>query len=110
MPKKYVDRGIVKWGTFDALVGYRPLLDEIKYQRGKKDKPLISEDECEEMNRKLIQAMEKNEEIGIKYYHEGYIRSTFGKVEKAEQEFHRMVISTGEIIEFSNILSIERTK
>jgi len=110
MPKKYVDRGLVKWGTFDALVGYRPLLDKMKYQRGKKEKPLLSEDECEEMNRKLVGAMEKNEEIGIRYYHDGYVRSTFGRVEKAEMEFRKMELSTGETIEFDDILSIERIK
>jgi len=38
MHNSYVDRGIIKWNAFDALVGYRSMLEEMKYRLGKKSK------------------------------------------------------------------------
>ncbi|HOP57023.1 MAG TPA: YolD-like family protein [Bacillota bacterium] len=110
MRKKYVDRGLIKWGAFDALVGYRPLLEAMKYRMGKKEKPAVSEDMLEEMNRILDFALCKNKEINVNYYSDGYMRSTFGNVIKTDKDKKKIFMSTGEIIDFDDITTIGTEK
>ncbi|PKK98215.1 MAG: hypothetical protein CVV57_08090 [Tenericutes bacterium HGW-Tenericutes-2] len=102
----YVDRGIIKWAPFDALVGYHSMIKELKYRLGKKEKPILSDDQYEEMNRKLQLALNQNLEIEIEYYTDGYMRSTFGRIKKIDWIYQIIILSTFEKIDAKNILEI----
>ncbi|MDD3113356.1 MAG: YolD-like family protein [Candidatus Izemoplasmatales bacterium] len=106
MPSRYVDRGIIKWAPFDALVGYHSLLEEMKYRLGKKEKPRLSDDDLEELNRNLMQALKESREIEIRYYHDGYIHSTFGKLKKVDYANKQLILTTFETLEAENIVEI----
>lgn len=106
MPNSYVDRGIVKWSPFDALVGYHSLLEEMKYRLGKKAKPILSEDAYEELNQKLIAALQETREIEIRYYHDGYIRFTFGTIQHVDYANKKIVLSTCERLNADDIVDI----
>lgn len=106
MLNHYVDRGIIKWSAFDALVGYHSMLEEMKYRLGKKDKPILSEDEFEELNRKMQEAVAFDLEIELRYFHDGYVRFTFGKIHKVDYQNRLIVLSTLEKILADNIIEI----
>ena len=82
MPSTYVDRGIIKWAPFDALVGYSAMIREMKLRLGKRDKPILSDDQYDELNQKLVLALHQDLEISVAYFKDGYIRTTFGKNKK----------------------------
>ena len=106
MPEHYVDRGIVKWQPFDALVGYHQILKELKYQRGQIEKPTLSDDALETLNRHLHEALESGLEVEICYYQNGYIKETYGVIKKLDYVTKRIKLSTGECIRAENVLNI----
>jgi len=103
---KYVDRGIIKWAAFDALVGYHSMLEEMKHRLGKKEKPTLSEDALDELNRKLQEAIQKDSEIEVHYFHDGYTRFTFGKITKVDYNSRLIFLSTKEKFLAEDILEI----
>ncbi len=109
MHNSYVDRGIIKWNAFDALVGYRSMLEEMKYRLGKKAKPLLSEDVYDELNQKLVIALQEGKEIEIRYYHDGYIRFTFGSIKHVDFDNKQIILSTKERLSAEDIVAIDFT-
>lgn len=102
----YVDRGIIKWSAFDALVGYHSMLEEMKYRLNKKERPSLSEDQLEELNRKLQEARIHDLEFELRYFHDGYVRFTFGKIKKIDFSSRTIVLSTLERFKAEDILEI----
>ena len=96
---KYVDRGIIKWAPFDALVGFSSVINELKYKLGKKDKPLLSVDQYEELNQKLNFAFHHQLEIEIEYYHDGYLKVTYGTIKRLDFIYKQVILSSYEKIE-----------
>ncbi|HOI85256.1 MAG TPA: YolD-like family protein [Acholeplasmataceae bacterium] len=106
MPSTYVDRGIIKWAPFDALVGYGSMIRELKIRLGKQDKPLLSDDQCEELNRKLHLACQQDIEVSISYYHDGYIRTTMGSIKKIDWVGQWIILMPFEKIKATDITDI----
>jgi hypothetical protein len=106
MPNTYVDRGIIKWAPFDALVGYGAMIRELKIRLGKQDKPLLSDDQFEELNRKLHLACQQNLEVSISYFYEGYIRNTVGSIKKMDWIGQWIILMPFEKIKASDIIDI----
>ncbi len=106
VPNAYVDRGIIKWNAFDALVGYSSMLEEMRYRLGKKPRPVLSDDDFETMNRNLQEAWKTQCDIELKYYHDGYIRFTFGTVRKVDFTNKEITLSTWEKFHAEDIIEI----
>jgi hypothetical protein len=106
MHNQYVDRGIIKWAPFDALVGYSQMIKELKFRLGKKDIPILSEDQLEELNGNLGVAYMSQSEITIHFYENGYIKETFGKIKKIDYINHLIVLTTLEKIKASSVVEI----
>ncbi|MFA5471483.1 MAG: YolD-like family protein [Acholeplasmataceae bacterium] len=103
---KYVDRGIIKWAPFDALVGYSSLLSELRYKLGKKERPILSDDQYEELNRKLNFAFHHKIDIEVEYYMDGYIKSSYGMIKKLDFIHKLIILSTYEKIDSTSIVSL----
>lgn len=107
MRNTYVDRGITKWNAFDALVGYRSMLEEMKHRLGKKERLLLSEDAYDELNQKLVIALREGKKIEIRYYHDGYIRFTFGSIKHVDYDNKQIILSTRERLSAEDIVAID---
>ena len=81
----YKDRGIIKWAPFDALVGFKELINKMNYNRNKKPKPILSSDQLENMDYLLQEALIKKLELVFDYYEDGYIKTVYGKIKKVDQ-------------------------
>src|SRR5690554_1376068 len=102
----YKDRGIIKWAPFDALVGFQNKIDEMLYERGKKEKPILCEDKLIEMDRVIMEALNEKKEVLVSYYEDGYIKNTYGFVEEVDK--HKKTIEILKlVIPFKNILDLE---
>ncbi|MFA5741482.1 MAG: YolD-like family protein [Candidatus Izemoplasmatales bacterium] len=106
MHRLYVDRGIIKWNSYDALVGYSSMLQEMRYRLGKKDRPSLCDDAYEELNHKLQEAIITEKDIELRYYRDGYIRVTFGAVKKINYEKKEITLSTWEKFQADDIIEI----
>jgi hypothetical protein len=103
---KYVDRGIIKWAPFDALVGYSTLLNELRYKLNKKHKPVLSDDQYEELNRKLHFAFHHQIDIELEYFYDGYVNTSYGTIKKLDFIHKKIILSTFEKIDSDRILNI----
>lgn len=106
MHNHYVDRGIIKWAPFDALVGYHSMLQELKHRLGRQERPILSDDQTEIMDRFLHIALETHAEIEIEYYRDGYIKITFGKIKRIDSIHRIIVLSTLEKVKADDIIHL----
>ncbi|MDX9690966.1 MAG: YolD-like family protein [Acholeplasmataceae bacterium] len=102
----YVDRGIIKWAPFDALVGFHGILSEMRHQMFKTDKPTLSDDQFQELNQKLNLAFQLQLEVHIVYFADGYTKTTFGMIKKIDWIQHLIIFSHFEKISAEDILDI----
>ncbi len=103
----YRDRGIIKWSAFDALNGFNSMLKEMKRRLGKIDKPILSEDDFNDMNLKIQAAILDDLEIAITYYEGGYSKTTFGKIKQLDFNNKEIILSTKERISAFDVLTID---
>lgn len=83
----YVDRGIMKWAPFDGLAGFNDLYKELKYRLGKKERPILSEDQLYEMDINLQKAFNEQIPVYLSYFQDGYIKQTYGRITKIDQVY-----------------------
>ncbi len=107
MLRTYQDRGIIKWSAFDALNGFNSMLKEMKYRLGRIDKPILSSDDFEKFNLVLKEALLDECEIAIKYYENGYSKTTFGKIKKLDFNKKCIILTTKERISGFDVLQID---
>ncbi|MFA6801519.1 MAG: YolD-like family protein [Acholeplasmataceae bacterium] len=84
MSNTYIDRGIIKWAPFDGLAGFNDLYKELTYRLGKKDQPILSEDQLYEMDLTLQKAFHENRNVYLSYYQDGYIKQSYGRLTKID--------------------------
>lgn len=106
MPSCYVDRGLIKWAPFDALNGYNSMLKEMKYRLRKHDKPVLSRDQYEELNRNIQEAIINDEEVEIEFYDRGYIKVSYGKIKKLDFVYKQVILTTEEKIPAIDVISV----
>jgi thioredoxin-related protein len=107
MDNTYKDRGIIKWAPFDALSGYQGLLNTLKYRLGQKEKPTLSDDDYEQLNKDLLQALEKQTFVTIYYFKKGYIHYISGYMTKADFIFKCIVVNRQTKLLAHDIIAIE---
>ncbi len=106
MPNPYVDRGIIKWAPFDALVGYHEIIEQMKHEQGKIVRPVLSDDQHARLNHLLKMALDQHLEVAITYYQNGYILRTFGSIRKIDWHKHQLILSTYEKIKAEDLMDM----
>jgi hypothetical protein len=70
------DRGMMKWLPYKSLDQQSDFLAKMAYERGKKPRPLHSNEEAEAINDLLVHY--HDESVLLRYYRDGYIGETRG--------------------------------
>lgn len=99
------DRGLLKWMPFDALSGFKGAIKELKNKRLKKDKPILSDDQFEQLNYHAAIALHYEQSITLYYYRDGFMYTVSGRIEKVEQHNQRLKLA-GKWYEFNDVLDI----
>lgn len=97
-------RGMKKWLPFKSLNGQYEMLKKMKKERRKVERPILSEDEEEEINRFLMQ-LKGGERTKVTFYmdHELLTKeAVFRKIEKTQDR----IFFYGFSIPLGNLLSI----
>ncbi|WP_102346852.1 YolD-like family protein [Bacillus sp. Marseille-P3661] len=74
------DRGTMKW-TAMMLPEHTQVLRDIWQSDQKVTKPLLDEQELEEINLQLMEALNFNLEVTLSYYANGYINTSVGIIQ-----------------------------
>lgn len=101
------DRGMMKWAPYKSLVEQSEFLEQMRYAKSKKSKPVISEDRAEEINQVLTNY--HGEIVTITYYADGYTYRIKTKIKKIDIENQLLVLPQGKL-KFSNLLRIENSE
>lgn len=106
MPSHYMDRGLIKWAPFDALNGYNSMLQEMKYRLRKQEKPILSNDQYDELNRTMEEAIINNESVEIQFFDHGYVKVSYGKIKKLDFVYKHVILTTEERIPAGDVISV----
>ena len=99
------DRGMKKWAPFSSLIEQATCLEEMKYQRNKIDKPILTDDQMEKINY-VLQTYQKGQTVKIKFYNDGYLYFVETQIKRIDLENRQLILTNGKL-RFENILDID---
>lgn len=99
------DRGMKKWAPFSSLIEQATCLEEMKYQRNKIDKPVLTDDQMEKINY-VLQTYQKGQTVKIKFYNDGYLYFVETQIKRIDLENRQLILTNGKL-RFENILDID---
>ena len=99
------DRGMKKWAPYSSLIEQATCLEQMKYQRNKIERPILTDDQKEKINYAL-QSYKKGQIIKIKFFHDGYLYEINTSIKRIDLENHVLVLENGKL-DFINIIDID---
>ena len=99
------DRGMKKWAPFSSLIEQATCLEQMRYQRNKIDKPVLSDDQKEKINY-ILQTYKKGQIVKIKFFNDGYLYFINTQIKRIDLENRRLILEHGKL-DFSNVIDIE---
>ncbi|WP_163581105.1 YolD-like family protein [Gracilibacillus saliphilus] len=102
------DRGNKKWTSLMLPEHVERLQDFFKEEEKQIDKPILSEDQLEEIQRVLNEALEYELKVILKYYQNKQIHHVIGKIYMSNNGKMKMIMNDG-IIYFTldDIVNVE---
>jgi len=95
---------MVKWAPFASLKEQSIYLNKLKSERQKVERPLLSEDEINAINDKLVNYDGKS--LLITYYDQGFIRQIESVISKIDGP-NKKVIIPDLVISFDDLISLD---
>ena len=99
------DRGMKKWAPFSSLIEQATCLEQMKYQRNKISKPVLTEDQIEKINY-VLQSYKKGQIVKIKFFHDGYLYVINTTIKRIDLENQILILENGKL-EFTNLIDID---
>lgn len=90
IPREYLNpripkgRGIVKWQAFKTMPEQYEQLEQYIQDQNKIDKPILDDDQLNELNNTLIFKMYNDPSIELRYFENGYIKTKVGYIHKVD--------------------------
>ena len=98
------ERGMVKYAPYQSLTAQAEVLARMREEKRYVEKPLISYDKAEEINRALTEY--DGEEITLVYWKAGRIERVSGHIRKIDPVFHAIYIDEFRL-SLTSIIDIE---
>ncbi|KKI52591.1 MAG: YolD-like family protein [Staphylococcus equorum] len=77
-------RGMVKWAPFATLPEQFETIQQYLVDQNKIDRPILSDDQLNELNLQLHQALHTDSYIYIEYYQAGWLETTHIKIKNID--------------------------
>lgn len=97
------DRGMKKWAPYASLIEQSTILNEMFYNKNKKEKPSISNERATKINKILTNYYGKT--LKIKYYYDGYVYEISTSIKRVDSINHKLILEDGEI-PFSEVIDL----
>ena len=94
-----------KWAPYSSLIEQATCLEEMKYQRNKIPKPILTEDQKEKINY-VLQSYQKGQIVKIKFFNDGYLYFISSSIRRIDLENRKLILEQGKL-DFANIIDIE---
>lgn len=99
------DRGMKKWAPFSSLIEQATCLEQMKYERNKIEKPILTPDQIEKIELTL-QNYQKGQIIKIKFFNNGYLYEIETSIRKIDVENRCLMLDKGKL-GFDKIIDID---
>ena len=99
------DRGMKKWAPYKSLVEQEKYLKKAHNDNEKIERPILSSDEMEEINEKLVNY--SNEEVIITYWRDNKINSVTTLIKKIDADNKKIILPDRKSIYFHELINIE---
>ena len=99
------DRGIKKWAPYKSLTEHTDTLERTRKNREKVEKPIISNEEAEDINNILVNY--NGEELTIEYYRNEQIIKEDIIIKRIDIYEKKLVLLSRKIIKLSEIVSLK---
>ena len=94
-----------KWAPFSSLIEQATCLEQMKYERNKIEKPILTPDQIEKIELTL-QNYQKGQIIKIKFFNNGYLYEIETSIRKIDVENRCLVLDKGKL-GFDKIIDID---
>lgn len=90
IPREYLNpripkgRGIVKWQAFKTMPEQYEQLEQYIQDQNKIDKPILDDDQLQQLNEKLVFKMFNEPYIKVRHFKNGYIKFIEGYIHKVD--------------------------
>lgn len=106
----FKDRGNKKWNSL-MLVEHQKRLKELKMRESEIEKPELDQQQLNDFNFKIKEALNKNLTLRIKFYEQKRIKIIEGKISKVEKNKEQLKIKQPHnkiaVLDFSQIIELE---
>ena len=99
------NRGMKKWAPFSSLIEQATCLEQMKYQRNKIERPILTEDRKEKINY-VLQSYEKGQIVKIEFFNDGYLYYINTTIKRIELENRKLILEHGKL-DFINLIDID---
>ena len=100
------DRGVIKWQPFESLAPSKKMIENILYEKNKIKKPILSIEQQQEIEEKLVEAFYEQTKITLKIYKNGYIITTTSFIETIDSTYKKIILSNKDKILFKQIVKV----
>ena len=101
------DRGMKKWLPFDSLTDTNKMKHEISKKKIKIEKPILSEDQLNLIEEKILEAYFNKDVIKIYYYFNNNIIIRQEKIKSIDNNKKQIILSDNTKILFKQITNVE---
>ena len=99
------NRGMKKWAPFSSLIEQATCLEQMKYQRNKIERPILTEDRKEKINY-VLQSYEKEQIVKIEFFNDGYLYFINTTIKRIDLENRKLILEHGKL-DFINLIDID---
>ena len=102
------ERGIKKWAPYKSLLEQEKYLKKLHEDNQKVERPLISEDEAQEINEILVNY--QGEELEITYWRSERINTIISVIKKIDPNNKKIVLPERRAIYFNELVSLTKIR
>lgn len=84
------ERGIIKWRPFDSVISGNKVVKELLKERSKIKRPILSEEQENNLEQKLVIAFYTNSEVKVAYFNNGKINNFQDQIKKIDSIYHKI--------------------
>ena len=100
------NRNEIKWNPFNSLINGNKIIEELNDIKTKCEKPILSEDQLNEINKLLIDSFTTKSKINIQYYENGNFYNLEGIINYFNN-FNNYIIISNKKIYLNQIINIK---
>ena len=99
------ERGMIKWMPFNSVVSSKEIINSILKDKSKISMPILSEEQKDVNEQKLLIAYYSKSKINISYYQNGNINLINSHIKKIDFTYHNIYFENKTIL-FDQIVSL----